>query len=68
MPMALDMGMQTGLAVLLPDFMVQPGLDLVAADLPDNALPAELWIAYHETRHGDSTLRAVVDWFCATFE
>ena len=64
MPMVFDMMMQTGLPGLLPDFMVGPEHGLVAADLPGNALLGELWIAYHETRHADSTLRAVVDWLC----
>lgn len=68
MPMALDMAVQTGLAALLPDFMVRAEHGLVAADIADNAVPGELWIAYHETRHGDSTLRAVVDWFCGATE
>ncbi|MEM8823114.1 MAG: LysR family transcriptional regulator [Pseudomonadota bacterium] len=63
-PMALEMAKMTGLPVLLPDFMVQPDHGLIQADLPGNALPGELWIAYHETRHADTTLRAVVDWFC----
>lgn len=63
-PMAFDLALETGLPALLPDFMVEPGHGLVAADLPDNGLPGELWIAYHETRHGDSTLRAVVDRVC----
>ncbi len=66
MPMALDMVRQTGLPCLIPDFMVRPEHDLVLADLPENERPGELWITYHETRHGDRTLRAVVDWFCAT--
>jgi DNA-binding transcriptional LysR family regulator len=62
MPMVLDMVRATGLPGLLPDFMVRPEHGLVKADLPGNALPHELWIAYHETRHGDATLRALVDW------
>ncbi|WP_281825559.1 LysR family transcriptional regulator [Jannaschia rubra] len=65
MPMALDMVMATGLPALLPDFMVQPRHGVVAADLPENDLRNELWITYHETRHSDATLRAVVDWFCS---
>ncbi|MEM9796501.1 MAG: LysR family transcriptional regulator [Pseudomonadota bacterium] len=65
MPMALDMAKATGLPTLLPDFMVTPGDGLVLADLPNNGVPGELWIAYHETRHSDSTLRSVVDWFCS---
>ena len=64
MPMALDMVRATGLPGLLPDFMVGPDDGLVIADLPGNAIMGELWITYHETRHGDATLRAVVDWFC----
>ena len=64
LPLALEMAQKTGCAVLLPDFMVEPAHGLVAADLPENAVPGELWIAYHETRHGDPTLRAVVDWYC----
>ena len=66
MPMALDMACQTGLPCLLPDFMVGREHPLVLADLPDNEVQGELWITYHETRHADSTLRAVVDWFCST--
>ncbi|CUH36268.1 DNA-binding transcriptional activator GcvA [Jannaschia seosinensis] len=65
MPMALNMVRNTGLPGLLPDFLVKDEYGLVLADLPDNDLRGELWITYHETRHGDSTLRAVVDWFCA---
>ncbi|MEM7643295.1 MAG: LysR family transcriptional regulator [Pseudomonadota bacterium] len=64
MPVALELGKMTGLPVLLPDFMVSPKDNLIAADLPGNDLPGELWIAYHETRHADTTLRAVVDWLC----
>lgn len=64
MPMALDLAVQTGLAALLPDFIVQPEHNLMTAEIANNAVPGELWLAYHETRHGDSTLRAVVDWFC----
>lgn len=65
MPMALDMVLATGLPAMLPDFIVRPEHGLVVADLPGNDVPCELWITYHETRHGDSTLRAVVDWFCS---
>ncbi|WP_371153413.1 LysR family transcriptional regulator [Jannaschia sp. 2305UL9-9] len=54
----------TGLPGALPDFMVRPEDNLVVADLPDNELPSELWITYHETRQSDETLRAVVDWLC----
>lgn len=64
MPMALDMVRETGLPGILPDFMVQPQHGLVLADMPGNELKGELWITYHETRHSDKTLRAVVDWFC----
>lgn len=64
-PMVLEMIRQTGLPGLLPDFMVGPDDGLIAADLPDNEVKGELWVAYHETRHSDSTLRAVVDWLCA---
>lgn len=64
MPMALDMAIETGLPALLPDFMVDPDGPLVLAAMPGNGLTHELWVTYHETRHGDSTLRAVVDWFC----
>jgi DNA-binding transcriptional LysR family regulator len=64
MPMAVEMVRVTGLPALLPDFMVEPGSGIVAADLPGNDLPGELWIAYHETRHTDATLRAVIDWVC----
>ncbi|MCK0166433.1 LysR family transcriptional regulator [Jannaschia sp. S6380] len=64
MPMALEMARTTGLPCVLPDFMVLPEHGLVLADLPENELQGELWITYHETRHGDSILRAVVDWFC----
>ena len=63
MPVARDLAIETGLPVLLPDFVAGDGV-LEPADLPGNALPGELWIAYHETRHGDSTLRAVVEWLC----
>tara|TARA_R110002012_G_scaffold257722_3_gene438022 strand:+ start:1325 stop:2185 length:861 start_codon:yes stop_codon:yes gene_type:complete len=66
MPMALDMVVQTGLPGLLPDFMIQPHHNLVLADMPNNDLKGELWITYHETRHSDTTLRAVVDWFCSS--
>lgn len=66
MPTVRDMVRSTGLPGLLPDFMVpRNDPDLVLADLPNNDLPGELWITYHETRHSDSTLRAVVDWFCS---
>ena len=68
MPMVLDMVRATGMPGMLPDFMVLPEHGLVRADLPDNAIPGELWIAYHETRHGDATLRALVDWFCESAE
>ncbi|MGB3555426.1 MAG: LysR family transcriptional regulator [Jannaschia sp.] len=64
MPLVLKLVQMTGLPGLLPDFMVGPDEPLVVADLPDNHLAGELWITYHETRHGDSTLRAVVDWLC----
>jgi DNA-binding transcriptional LysR family regulator len=65
MPMAFEMARLTGLPCLLPDFMVVAGSGLVPADLPENDVPGELWIAYHETRHGDATLRSVVEWFCS---
>jgi DNA-binding transcriptional LysR family regulator len=65
MPMAYEMARATGLAAMLPDFMVAPGDGLVAAELPGNAVPGEMWLVYHETRHADRTLRAVIDWFCA---
>ncbi|WGH78485.1 LysR family transcriptional regulator [Jannaschia ovalis] len=55
---------ETGLAGFLPGFLIEPGDGLVAAELPDNLRVFELWIAYHETRHGDPLLRSVVDWFC----
>ncbi|GIT92180.1 LysR family transcriptional regulator [Jannaschia pagri] len=64
MPLVYHLVCSTGLPGLLPDFIVQPGDGLVVADLPNNDLPGELWITYHETRHADTTLRAVVDWFC----
>ncbi|KIT15897.1 LysR family transcriptional regulator [Jannaschia aquimarina] len=65
MPFAHQLVRMTGLPALLPDFMVDEREDgIVRADLRDNALSDELWIAYHETRHGDSTLRAAVDWIC----
>ena len=64
MPMVYQLVRQTGLPGLLPDFMVEAGDGLVLADLPDNDLPGELWITYHETRHTDATLRSVVDWLC----
>ena len=55
---------ETGLLGFLPEFLVQPEDGLVALDVPDNERIIELWLAYHETRHGDATLRAIVDWFC----
>ncbi|MEM8850368.1 MAG: LysR family transcriptional regulator [Pseudomonadota bacterium] len=64
MPVALEMAKMTGLPALLPDFMASQQDNLVVADLPGNDLPGELWIAYHETRHADTTLRSVVDWLC----
>ncbi|MEL6586237.1 MAG: LysR family transcriptional regulator [Pseudomonadota bacterium] len=64
MPLVYQMVCQTGLPGLLPDFLVQPSDGLVMADLEENKISAELWLAYHETRHTDSTLRAVVDWLC----
>ncbi len=67
MPMALEMAMATGLPTLLPDFLVGPNTTMVAADLPGR-IPGELWIAWHETRHGDPTLRALVDWLCLPTE
>ena len=54
----------TGLPGLLPDFLVAEGDGLTLADLPENRLEGELWITYHETRHGDTRLRSVVDWLC----
>ena len=69
MPMALDMVRATGLPGLLPDFMVPDAdPDLVLGDFPNNEVKGELWIAYHETRHADATLRAVVEWFCSHAE
>jgi DNA-binding transcriptional LysR family regulator len=56
---------ETGLPAYLPDFLARRHPGLRVADLPDNARARELWIAYHETRHGDETLRAVVDWIVA---
>lgn len=64
MPMALEVARATGLPCLLPDFMVGPDDDLVLADLPGNRIGGELWLTYHETRHGDAVLRSVVDWIC----
>ncbi|WP_308915192.1 LysR family transcriptional regulator [Jannaschia sp. LMIT008] len=64
MPMAYQTARETGMPALLPDFMIREGDGLVLADLGENALPGELWITYHETRHGDATLRSVVDWLC----
>ncbi|MFO6463218.1 LysR family transcriptional regulator [Jannaschia sp. KMU-145] len=64
MPMMLDMIQATGLPGVLPGFMAEETDEIVLADLPDNAISGELWIAYHETRHGDATLRSVVEWFC----
>lgn len=66
MPTLFEAVRRTGLPGLLPDFMVGPDDGLVPADIPDNGLPGELWITYHETRHGDTVLRAVVDWLCRT--
>jgi DNA-binding transcriptional LysR family regulator len=53
---------QTGLPAYIPDFLAAQHEALQAADLPDNARDRELWIAYHETRHGDEALRSVIDW------
>ena len=64
MPFLYQAVRTTGLPGLLPDFMIQEGDGLVLADLPGNELEGELWIAYHETRHGDATLRSAVDWLC----
>ena len=64
MPMVYEIVRRTGLPGLLPEFMVRDGDGLARAELPDNALPGELWIAYHETRHGDGVLRAVIEWLC----
>jgi DNA-binding transcriptional LysR family regulator len=64
MPMAYDAVRATGLPCILPNFMVNHDDDLIAADIPNNEIEGELWIAYHETRNGDATLRAVVDWLC----
>ena len=64
MPMVHQAIRMTGLPGLLPDFMVSEDDGIVKADLPHYALSGELWLTYHETRHGDSTLRSVVDWLC----
>ena len=64
MPQVYEIVRETGLPGLLPDFMVAEGDGLRLADLPENEVRGELWIAYHETRHGDAMLRAVVDWLC----
>ncbi|MBM2576444.1 LysR family transcriptional regulator [Jannaschia sp. Os4] len=65
MPSVLGLCVASGLPALLPDFLAEEHPRLVRADLPDNGRPFELWIAYHETRHGDATLKAVMDWCCA---
>ncbi|TFL18285.1 LysR family transcriptional regulator [Jannaschia formosa] len=64
MPLVLQLIRMTGLPGILPDFCVGPRDNLVASQLEGNHLPGELWIAYHETRHNDATLRAVVEWIC----
>ncbi|UWQ16592.1 LysR family transcriptional regulator [Jannaschia sp. M317] len=64
MPLVHQLVRQTGLPGVLPDFMVKDGDGLVLADLPENCVDGELWITYHETRHSDANLRAVVDWLC----
>lgn len=64
MPLVHKLVAMTGLPGVLPDFTVGPGDRMVAAQLEGNDLPGELWIAYHETRHNDQTLRSVVDWIC----
>jgi DNA-binding transcriptional LysR family regulator len=56
----------TGLPGLIPDFTVLPEDDLVPAPIEGNEVPGELWITYHETRHADQTLRALMDWICAS--
>ena len=62
MPWVLHLCATTGLPALLPDFLAAEEPSLVRADLPDNGRRYELWIAYHETRHGDATLRKLMDW------
>lgn len=64
MPMAYETAKTTGLPCLLPDFMIMDEDDLVPAQIEGNEVPGELWIAFHETRNGDATLRSVVDWLC----
>jgi DNA-binding transcriptional LysR family regulator len=64
LPLVHQLARMTGLPGMLPDFMVGPDDGLVPAQLEDNDRPGELWIAYHETRHNDVTLRAVIDWIC----
>ena len=67
-PTAVEVAEGTGLAVLAPDFLIPQEHSLVAADLPGNAAPRALWLAYHESRHRDSTLRAVADWLAEAME
>lgn len=66
MPLVHQLVLMTGLPGLIPDFMVGPKDGLVPAPIEGNDIPGELWIAYHETRHNDATLRAVIDWICST--
>lgn len=65
MPLVHQLVRMTGLPGLVPDFMVGPEDGLVPLQVEGNDLPGELWIAYHETRHNDVTLRAVIDWICS---
>jgi DNA-binding transcriptional LysR family regulator len=62
MAILADLAAQTGLPGFMPDFLAARHPDLMLADLPGNDSPRELWIAYHETRHGDEALRSVIEW------
>ncbi|MDB2407065.1 LysR family transcriptional regulator [Jannaschia sp.] len=64
MPLVQQLIRMTGLPGILPDFVVGPRDGMVAANLEGNDIQGELWITYHETRHNDLTLRAIVDWIC----
>ena len=64
MPEVLQLVKATGLPGLLPDFLAEGEPGIRMSDLPGNHQTFELWIAYHETRHGDQTLKGVFDWAC----
>lgn len=68
MPSVLNLLRSTGLPAMLPDFLGDGVEGIVRADTPGNGRSLELWIAYHETRHGDAAMRMVMDWCCAQAE